>query len=103
MPQVHSKNTDTVSHTITMDSAIQNAVLTHMSAKAAQQGIIGANAHSLHKITSHCHRPLNKTRTLAQTHRSQLKSSDSIVTPINVQQLQNYLSGYNQATSDFLI
>lgn len=48
-------------------------------------------------------RPLNKARTLPQTHRSQLESSDSIVTPINVQQFQNYLSGYNQATSDFLI
>lgn len=86
-----------------MDSARQKAVLTHMSAKSAQQGIISANAQSLDKITSHCHKPLNKARTLAQTHRSQLESSDSIVTPINVQQLQNYLSGYNQATSDFLI
>lgn len=44
---------------------------------------------------------LNKAKTLAQTHRSQLESFDSIVTPINVQQLQNYLSGFNQATSDF--
>lgn len=86
-----------------MDSARQRAVLTHMSAKSAQQGIISANAQSLDKITSHCHRPLNKALTLPQTHRSQLESSDSIVTPINVQQLQNYLSGYDQATSDFLI
>lgn len=46
---------------------------------------------------------LHKAKTLAQTHRSQLESFDSIVTPINVQQLQNNLSGFNQATSDFLI
>lgn len=46
---------------------------------------------------------LNKAQTTAQTHWSQLESSDSIVTPINVQQLQNYSSGYNQASSDFLI
>lgn len=93
MPQVHSKNTETVSHTITMDSARQKAVLTHMFAKSAQQGITSANAQSLDKIPRHCHRPQNKAQTLAQTHRSQLESSDSIVTPMNVQQLQNYLSG----------
>lgn len=99
MPQIHSKNTDTVFHTTTMDSARQKAVLTYMSGKSAQQGFIRANIQSLDKITSHCHRPLNKAQTLAQTHRSQLESSDSIVTPIKVQQLQNYLSRYNQATS----
>lgn len=86
-----------------MDSARQKAVLTHMSVKSAPQGIISVNAQYFNKITSHCHRPLNKAQTLAQTHRSQLESSDSIVTPINVQQLQHYLIGYNQATSDFLI
>lgn len=90
MPQVHSKNTDTVSHTKTMNSARQKAVLAHMSAKSTQQGIISANAQSLDKITSHRHRPLNKAQPTAQMHWSQLESSDSIVTPINVQQLQNY-------------
>lgn len=103
MPPVHSKNTDTVSHTITMDSARQKDVPTHMSAKSVQQGIISANAQSLDKITSHCHSTLNKAQTLAQIHQPQSESSDSIVTPVNVQQLQHYLSGYNQATSDFLI
>lgn len=57
---VHSKNTDKVSHTITMYSARQKAVLIHMSAKSAQQGIISANAHNVGKITSHCHGTLNK-------------------------------------------
>lgn len=103
MPPVHSKNTDTVSHTITMDSARQKDVPTHMSAKSVQQGIISANAQSLDKITSHCHSTLNKAQTLAQIHQPPSESSDSIVTPVNVQQLQHYLSGYNQATSDFLI
>lgn len=36
-------------------------------------------------------------------HQFQSESSDFIVTPINVQQLQNYLSEYNQNTSDFRI
>lgn len=36
-------------------------------------------------------------------HQFQSESSDFIVTPINVQQLQNYLSEYNQNTSAFRI
>lgn len=71
--QVHSKNTDTVFYTITMDSARQKAVLTHMSAKSAQKSIISSIAQSLDKLTNHCYKPLNKAKTLAQTHRSQIR------------------------------